>query len=174
MKIPLSSLWKCVGVEIEVVIKYKYQGLNLDNKIDWSLNTDELYNMGQSYLFILSKRRTLAICNKMLQVFYQSVMASVLDTLGEVVERCTIKRLEAILNIGSSTLYHLHGTQKPISTGRLLCLCCKTERYRKSFAPTASRHFSSHTNSKWTMNFPLRSYSYCQKFFCFFVWSFTF
>ena len=76
-KPPLQIVNIC-GVDIEVVTSYKYLGVHLDNKLDWSLNTDTLYKKGQSHLFFLRKLRSLNICSKMLQMFYQSVVASVL------------------------------------------------------------------------------------------------
>ena len=42
------------------------------------LLTDALYKKGQSRLFFLRRLRSLDICRKMLQMFYQSVVASVL------------------------------------------------------------------------------------------------
>lgn len=139
-KPPLQPVNTC-GVDIEVVPSYKYLGVHLDNKLDWSLNTDALYKKGHSRLFFLRKLRSLDICSKMLQMFYQSVVASVLfyaavcwggsirhkdarrldklvkragsvigvrlDTLEEVVERCTLKMSKAIVN---NPGYPLHNT----------------------------------------------------------------
>lgn len=39
---------------MEVVRTYKYVGLHLDNKLDWSENTDALYRKGWSQLYFLS------------------------------------------------------------------------------------------------------------------------
>ena len=66
------------GVDTEVVPTYEYLGVHLDNKLDYSLNTDALYKKGQSRLFFLRKLRSLNICIKMLQMLYQSVVASAL------------------------------------------------------------------------------------------------
>lgn len=55
------------GVDIEVVPSYKYLGVYLDNKLDWSLNTDALYKKGHSRLFFLRKLRSFNICSKMQQ-----------------------------------------------------------------------------------------------------------
>ena len=38
------------GEDIEVVPTYKYLGVHLDDRLDWSLNTDALYRKGQSRL----------------------------------------------------------------------------------------------------------------------------
>ena len=64
--------------EVEVVDNYKYLGVWLDNKLDWSCNTDYLYKRGQSRLYFLRRLRSFNICSKLLNMFYQSVVASVL------------------------------------------------------------------------------------------------
>ncbi|KAK0137859.1 hypothetical protein N1851_025941 [Merluccius polli] len=56
----------------------RYLGLVLDNKLDWSKNTDHLYRKGQSRLYFLRRLRSFNICRKLLWMFYQSVVASVL------------------------------------------------------------------------------------------------
>lgn len=61
-----------------MVTKYKYLGLYLDNKLDWSLDTDKLYKRGKNHLFLLRKLRSLDISSKLLQVFCQPVVTSVL------------------------------------------------------------------------------------------------
>ena len=177
-----------------MVTTYKYLGVHLDNKLDWSVNTDALYKKGQSRLFFLRKLRSLNICNKMLQMFYQSVVASVLfyaavcwggslgkkqakrldklvkkagsvigvkmDSLEEVVERYTMRMVEAILNNMDHPLHNTLMDQRSSGGGRLLSLRCRTERYRRSFIPTAIRLFNSNANGRWAkrqINFPLGS-----------------
>lgn len=174
------------GVDIEVVPSYKYLGVYLDNKLDWSLNTDALYKKGQSRLFFLRKLRSFNICSKMLQMFYQSVVASVLfyaavcwggsirhrdarrldrlvkragsvigarlDTLEEVVERCTIKMFESIVNCPDHPLHNTIVDRRG-SSGRLLSLRCRTERFKRSFAPTAIR--LSNSRASRLTEFPL-------------------
>uniref|UniRef100_A0A3B1JXG3 Reverse transcriptase domain-containing protein n=1 Tax=Astyanax mexicanus TaxID=7994 RepID=A0A3B1JXG3_ASTMX len=66
------------GVDVETVKTYKYLGLQLDNKLDWSTNTDTLYRKGQSRLYFLRRLRSFNICKKLLQMFYQSIVASIL------------------------------------------------------------------------------------------------
>ncbi|KAG5276868.1 hypothetical protein AALO_G00110700 [Alosa alosa] len=66
------------GVNVEVVSTYKYLGLHLDNKLDWSANTDALYKKGQSRLYFLRRLQSFNVCSKLLRMFYQSVVASVL------------------------------------------------------------------------------------------------
>ncbi|XDV41797.1 hypothetical protein PO909_010597 [Leuciscus waleckii] len=64
------------GVNVEVVSTYL--GVHLGNKLDWSANSDALNRKGQSRLYFLRRLRSFNICNKLLRMFYQSVIASVL------------------------------------------------------------------------------------------------
>ncbi len=41
-------------VDVEVVQTYKFLGVHLNNKPDWSTNTEALYKNSQSCLFFLS------------------------------------------------------------------------------------------------------------------------
>ncbi|KAI4880116.1 hypothetical protein NFI96_005091 [Prochilodus magdalenae] len=59
------------GVDVEVVRSYRYLGVHLDERLDWSVNTDTVYKKAQSRLYF-------RICQKLLLMFYQSVVASVL------------------------------------------------------------------------------------------------
>ncbi|KAI4901199.1 hypothetical protein NFI96_027028, partial [Prochilodus magdalenae] len=64
------------GEEMEVVGTYKYLGVHLDNKLDWSSNTSAVFKRGQSRLYFLRKLRSFGVCTKLLWTFYQSVVAS--------------------------------------------------------------------------------------------------
>lgn len=63
------------GRDIEVVQSYRYLGVHLDCKLDWSVNTEAVYKKGQSRLFFLRKLRSFDVCGEMLRMFYQSVVA---------------------------------------------------------------------------------------------------
>ena len=65
--------------EVEVVETYKYLGLWLDNKLDWTSNTKQQYKKAQSRLYFLRRLRYLSICRKLLQMLYQSVVTSVVS-----------------------------------------------------------------------------------------------
>ncbi|KAI3372722.1 hypothetical protein L3Q82_023183, partial [Scortum barcoo] len=58
--------------------KAKYLGVHLDNKLDWTTNTDAIYKKGQSRLFILRRLRSFNVCRTMLQMFYHSVVSSLI------------------------------------------------------------------------------------------------
>ncbi|KAF7644467.1 hypothetical protein LDENG_00221510 [Lucifuga dentata] len=47
-KSPPTTLVNIQGLDIETVESYKYLGVHLNNKLDWSINTDVLYKKGQS------------------------------------------------------------------------------------------------------------------------------
>ena len=66
------------GVEVEVVKSYKFLGVQIDHKLDWSVNSDCLYKKGQSRMYFLGRLASFKICKKLLQMFYQSVVSSVL------------------------------------------------------------------------------------------------
>ena len=66
------------GAEVEAVNSYKYLGVWLDNKLDWKTHTSYLYGKTQSRLYFLRRLRSFNICSKLLWMFYQSVVASVL------------------------------------------------------------------------------------------------
>uniref|UniRef100_A0A8C4SNG4 Reverse transcriptase domain-containing protein n=1 Tax=Erpetoichthys calabaricus TaxID=27687 RepID=A0A8C4SNG4_ERPCA len=63
---------------VQMVQTYKYLGVQLDDKLDWTANTDALCKKGQSRLYFLRRLASFNICNKMLQMFYQTVVASAL------------------------------------------------------------------------------------------------
>ncbi len=58
------------GETVDTVCTYKYLGVHLENKLDWSPNSHALYKKGQSRLNFLRKLRSFNICNRL---FYQSV-----------------------------------------------------------------------------------------------------
>ncbi|KAI3351544.1 hypothetical protein L3Q82_020227 [Scortum barcoo] len=66
------------GTEVDIVDSYKYLGVHLDNKLDWTINTDAIYKKGQSCLFFLRRLRSFNVCRTMLQMFYHSVVSSVI------------------------------------------------------------------------------------------------
>ena len=38
------------GTEVDIVDHYKYLGVHIDNKLDWTVNTDAVFKKGQSRL----------------------------------------------------------------------------------------------------------------------------
>ncbi|TWW54295.1 hypothetical protein D4764_0109520 [Takifugu flavidus] len=68
-----------VQIGTEEVQTYKYLGLWLDNRLDWTSNTRQLYKKTQSRMYFLRRLRSFNICRKLLWMFYQSVVASILS-----------------------------------------------------------------------------------------------
>ncbi|TWW77398.1 R2DM Retrovirus-related Pol polyprotein from type II retrotransposable element [Takifugu flavidus] len=64
-------------LDIEIVEEYKYLGVHLNNKLDWTHNTDALYKKGQSHLHLLRRLRSFGVCRSLLRTLYDSVVASV-------------------------------------------------------------------------------------------------
>ena len=64
------------GEEVERVDSYRYLGVHINNKLDWSHNTDALFRKGQSRLFFLRRLRSFGVCSRLLKTFYQSVVAT--------------------------------------------------------------------------------------------------
>ncbi|XP_068441989.1 uncharacterized protein [Clinocottus analis] len=71
---PLSVL----GVDVDMVEEYKYLGVSIDSRLNWKANINAAYKKGMSRFFFLRKLRSFNVCSKMLELFYQSVVASVL------------------------------------------------------------------------------------------------
>ncbi|XP_071398745.1 general transcription factor II-I repeat domain-containing protein 2A-like, partial [Centroberyx affinis] len=66
------------GEEVKRVDSYKHLGVQINKKLDWTHNTEALFRKGQSRLFYLRRLRSFSVCNRLLQIFYQSVVASAL------------------------------------------------------------------------------------------------
>lgn len=49
-------------IDTETVDSYKYPGLHLSNKLNWTTNTDVLYKKGQSRLHLLKRLRSFGVC----------------------------------------------------------------------------------------------------------------
>ncbi|XP_040904789.1 uncharacterized protein LOC121188913, partial [Toxotes jaculatrix] len=49
------------GTDIESVVSYRYLGVHLNNKLDWTDNTNALYKKGQSRLYLLRRLRSFGV-----------------------------------------------------------------------------------------------------------------
>ena len=63
---------------MEAVEDYKYLAVTINHRLDWRSNTEAVYKKGMSRLNFLRKLRSFNVCSKMLEIFYQSVVTSVL------------------------------------------------------------------------------------------------
>ncbi|XP_059827006.1 uncharacterized protein LOC132394660 [Hypanus sabinus] len=66
------------GECVEQVKTYKYLGVQLDEKLDWTANTDALCRKAQSRLYFLRRLASFNVCSEMLKMFYRSVVESAL------------------------------------------------------------------------------------------------
>ena len=66
------------GESVEIVSTYKYLGVVIDDKLDWSNQADSVYKKGQTRLFFLRKLRSFKVCSRMLCMFYHSMVSCVL------------------------------------------------------------------------------------------------
>ena len=57
---------------------YKFLGVHLNKDLDWRNNTEAVYKKGQSRLYLLRRLKSFNVCSKLLVMFYQSIVASVL------------------------------------------------------------------------------------------------
>ena len=62
----------------EVVEDYRYLGEVIVNRLEWKANTKAVYKKGMSRLYFLRKLRSFSVCSKMLEIFHQSVVTSVI------------------------------------------------------------------------------------------------
>nr|XP_043903680.1 uncharacterized protein LOC122783097 [Solea senegalensis] len=64
------------GSDIELVDNFKYLGVHLNTKLNWTTHIDALYKKGQSRLHLLRRLRSFGVCRPLLRTFYDSVVAS--------------------------------------------------------------------------------------------------
>ncbi|KAM8738428.1 uncharacterized protein AB9X84_020913 [Acanthopagrus schlegelii] len=65
-----------LGTDIKMVTSYKYLGVDMNNKLDWTDYTAATYKKGQSRLYLLRKLRSFGVQGALLTSFYDSVVAS--------------------------------------------------------------------------------------------------
>ena len=62
---------------VEVVEEYKYLGTVIDNKLNFSSHIDEIYKKANSRMFFVRKLCKLNVSNKIMDLFYSSILQSV-------------------------------------------------------------------------------------------------
>ena len=160
------------GTEVELVPNYKYLGVQLDNKLDWSRHTEAAYKKGQSRLYFLRRLRSFNICQPLLCTFYKTVVASALF-FGVVCWRVGARtsdrnRLNKLIKKASSTIGISQDWVVQVAEVRMLrkinnimnndihplhalevfrqssfrLIPPKTERHRKSFLPAAIKLYN--------------------------------
>ena len=65
-----------MGLSRKIVQTYRYWGVHLDIKLEWSINTDVVYKKGLRRLCFLRRICYINICNWIIKILYQSAFAS--------------------------------------------------------------------------------------------------
>lgn len=76
---PSPKLTTMEGSEINLVENHKHLGSVFDNKLCFLANTDTISTKVQRYLYFLRKINSFHICTKMMTLFYQCFIESVLS-----------------------------------------------------------------------------------------------
>ncbi|KAI5090955.1 hypothetical protein C0J45_19816 [Silurus meridionalis] len=96
------------GKDIVRVDSYKYLGVHLNNKLDWTDNTEAIYKKGQSRLFLLRRLRSFGVQEELLKTFFVSVVASAIFygvvCWGSSISTADRKSLDKLIRKASSVL----------------------------------------------------------------------
>ena len=117
---PLCTL----GKDVEVVEDYKYLGVTINHRLDWRSNTEAVYKKGMSRLYILRKLKSFSVYSKMLEILYQSVVASVLFfavvCLGSSIGASDTNRLNKLMKKAGSVIGCKQDTLEAVMERRTL------------------------------------------------------
>ena len=73
----LSPCHVCINrTDVEIDQTFKYLGVHLDNKLEWSTNTHVVYKKGLSWLDLLRRLKSFNVSTQMPLMVYQSVLVS--------------------------------------------------------------------------------------------------
>ena len=114
-----TQLLNIRGEDAEVVEDYKYLSGHIDCKL-WKKNTKAVYKKGMSRL--PRKLRSFGTCSRMLDIFYQSVVASTLgcSLLGKQHWRNNPKRLNKLIRKAGSVIGYKPETMEAVVKRRML------------------------------------------------------
>lgn len=157
---------------VEVVTEYKYLGFTIDDKLTGSSHVKKMYKKANQRMFFLRKLKRISVDNLILELFYKSIIQSVLSYclvcwFGNTCrkDRNLINRImksasrmgvmcsfldmiyddlvsSKLLKIQDNSLHPLYDCFVSSSSARLRSIFCRTERYKNSFVPTAIRKFN--------------------------------
>ena len=120
------------GENVEIVDSYKYLGVTVDNKLNWSKHISNVYKKTQSRLFFLRKLRSFNVCNRMLIMFYDTVISSVMTFAlvcwGGNATQGDINRLNKLIKKAGSCVGGRLETLETIREKRLVVKGRKIER----------------------------------------------
>ncbi|KAI3372211.1 hypothetical protein L3Q82_007046 [Scortum barcoo] len=147
------------GAEVEAVDSYRYLGLWLDNKLDWTTHTSHLMfyqSVVASVLFYtvvcwggsISKKDTSRL-DKLIRRA-GSVVGTKLDSLVTVAESRTLDKLLDIMDNASHPLHTVISNQRSLFSERLLLPKCRTNRLKNSFVHHAITLYNSSQGGRRT------------------------
>ncbi|KAI3351857.1 hypothetical protein L3Q82_020680 [Scortum barcoo] len=146
------------GAEVEAVDSYKYLGLWLDNKLDWTTHTSHLYGKTQSRMYFLRRlraggaaypRKDTSRLDKLIRRA-GSVVGTKLDSLVTVAESRTLDKLLDIMDNASHPLHTVISNQRSLFSERLLLPKCRTNRLKNSFVHHAITLYNSSQGGRRT------------------------
>ncbi|KAK3541751.1 hypothetical protein QTP86_002393 [Hemibagrus guttatus] len=131
---------------VEFVKTYKYLGVQLDDRTDWTANTDALCRRGQSRLYFLRRPASFNICKKLMQMFYQTVVASALFCVavcwgGSIKKKDAshldklVKKVGSILGSELDSLVKRWVEQAPVNHGQSTATVKSSKYSRDVLAP---------------------------------------
>lgn len=133
---------------------FKYLGVYLNKKLNWSYNTDALYKKGESRLHLLRRLRSFGVSSAFLRTFYDTVVVSavfyaLMCWRGSGTKR-NRKRLDKLVKEAGSSDIHQKQLLPPLhhivealgSPSRLILSAGRRSlggHTARSFLPTATR-----------------------------------
>ncbi|XP_068172840.1 ATP-binding cassette sub-family C member 12-like [Antennarius striatus] len=131
------------GSEMEVVGNYKYLGVQLDSKLDGSLNMDEGAEQdalpevaGLLKHLAMARERDMDLLDRLIRRV-GSVVGLSLDSVETLLELRTMSKVRVIMNNTSHPLNTTFSKQRSTFSGRLLSHSACKESLRSSFMPCA-------------------------------------
>ncbi|TWW61276.1 putative E3 ubiquitin-protein ligase HECTD4 [Takifugu flavidus] len=137
--------------EVEGVQTYKYLGLWLDNRLDWTSNTRQLYKKTEQDSVVASVLSYAVVCwggsvtkadlSRLEKLIRRasSVVGMKLKPLATVAERRTIDKLRSIMDNVRHPLHTVIHSQRSLISQRLRLPKFRTNRLGNSFIPRAIR-----------------------------------
>ena len=101
----------------------KYLGVILDNKLEWSTNTEAVYKKGLGQIYSQRRLRSFNVLNRMLLTFCQSVVATILFTVvsrGVGIKAKDADRLNKLIRKAGSVVGSKLVTLEEVAEDRML------------------------------------------------------
>ena len=154
------------GKIVSIVESYKYLGLKIDSKLHWSNHAHDVCKKVNQRLYVLRKLRSFKVNPENLLLFYRATIESIIiygiNCWGSSITTKDTERINRLISKSEKIvkrtlaqidcLYEDHAEKKaktithPLNkqfllssrSGKIIQPIAKTERYRRSFVPSAS------------------------------------